>query len=118
MAFIHSESDGVVCTVHFDEPQMADASTIRRVQDELVRLVEEIQERCLLLDFGNVTLLSSSALGMLTRVHRRCKDFGRTMKLCNIAPDIQHVFQITGLKKVLEMDHDADPPGTDRGRPS
>ncbi len=110
MAFIHSESDGLVRTVHFDEREIVEASTIQRVQDELVRLVEETQERSVLLDFEKVTVLSSSALGMLTRVHRRCKDCGKTMKLCNIGPEIRHVFQVSGLNRILNMHGDSTEP--------
>jgi hypothetical protein len=54
-----------------------------------------------------VEFLSSSALGMLLRVHKRCKDFEISLKLCNLGKDIEKVFKITGLNKVLDI----GPPG-------
>jgi anti-sigma B factor antagonist len=50
-----------------------------------------------------VKFLSSSALGMLIRVHKRCKEFKITLKLCNIDKEIEKVFKITGLNKVLDI---------------
>jgi anti-anti-sigma factor len=40
---------------------------------------------------------------MLIRVHKRCKDFKIEMKLCNIDKEIEKVFKITGLNKILAI---------------
>ena len=40
---------------------------------------------------------------MLIRVHKRCKDFKIDLKLCNIDKEIEKVFKITGLNKILAI---------------
>ena len=102
-ALVRSESDGEILTVYFTEAKILDELVIRQCQDELIRMLEKTQEPNVILDFRFVKFLSSSALGMLIRVHKRCKDFKIDMKLCNIDKEIEKVFKITGLNKILEI---------------
>jgi len=100
---IRSESDGEVLTVYFTEGKILDELVIRQAQDELIRILEKTQEPTVILDFRFVKFLSSSALGMLIRVQKRCKEFKIDLKLCNIDAEILKVFKITGLNKVFEI---------------
>ncbi len=102
-SLIRSESDGEILTVYFTEAKILDELVIRQCQDELIRLLEKTQEQNVILDFRFVKFLSSSALGMLIRVQKRCKEFKINLKLCNIDKEIEKVFKITGLNKVLDI---------------
>ena len=51
--------------------------------------------------------MSSAALGMLVRVHKKCKQYGVALRLCNISPAIREVFKITALDKVFGIHPDA-----------
>jgi len=113
MPHFRSSSDGKVLWVRLSEAKILDELVIRQVQDELLRMLETTPEPAVVLDFQFVEFLSSSALGMLVRVHKRCKDLKISLKLCNIGKEIEKVFKITGLNKVLDIgpaDPD-DPPG-------
>jgi len=52
---------------------------------------------------------------MLIRVHKRCKDFKISLRLCNIDKEIEKVFKITGLNKILKISSGPpdDPPDED-----
>lgn len=102
-SLIRSESDGEILTVYFTEAKILDELVIRQCQDELIRMLEKTQEQNVILDFRFVKFLSSSALGMLIRVQKRCKEFKINLKLCNIDKEIEKVFKITGLNKVLDI---------------
>jgi len=102
-SLIRSESDGEILTVYFTEAKILDELVIRQCQDELIRMLEKTQEQNVILDFRFVKFLSSSALGMLIRVQKRCKEFKISLKLCNIDKEIEKVFKITGLNKVLDI---------------
>jgi stage II sporulation protein AA (anti-sigma F factor antagonist) len=104
---VRSESDGEILTVYFTEAKILDELVIRQVQDELIRMLEKTQEQSVILDFRFVKFLSSSALGMLIRVNKRCKEFKIALKLCNIDKEIEKVFKITGLNKILEIHADS-----------
>jgi len=112
MSSIKWRSDGEVLTVYFTEAKILDELAIRQVQDELIRMLEKTQEPTVVLDFRFVKSLASSALGMLIRVHKRCKDFKISLKLCNIDKEIEEVFKITGLNKIFQIlhTHPGDPP--------
>ena len=59
---------------------------------DLIRLLDETQDKKLLLDFTQVQFMSSAALGMLIRVHKKCRERGIALKLCSIAPQMDCVF--------------------------
>jgi anti-anti-sigma factor len=102
-SLVRSESDGEILTVYFTEAKILDELVIRQCQDELIRMLEKTQEPNVILDFRFVKFLSSSALGMLIRIQKRCKEFKITLKLCNIDKEIEKVFKITGLNKILDI---------------
>lgn len=102
-SLVRSESDGEILTVYFTEAKILDELVIRQCQDELIRMLEKTQEQNVILDFRFVKFLSSSALGMLIRVQKRCKEFKIALKLCNIDKEIEKVFKITGLNKILDI---------------
>jgi anti-anti-sigma regulatory factor len=49
--------------------------------------------------------MSSSALGMLIRINKKCVEYSITLKLCDISPDIREVFKITGTDRIFDI-HD------------
>ncbi len=65
--------------------------------------MDKSEEDKIVLDFQAVEFMSSSALGMLIRFYKRCREFKVRLKLCNISRDILEVFKITNLNKVFEI---------------
>jgi len=59
---------------------------IEQCYREIVDLLEKTEESHVLLHFGRVNFMSSSALGMLIRVQKKCKEFEIALKLSNISP--------------------------------
>ncbi len=108
MASINTSSDGEILTIYLNEPRILDELVIKQIREEIVALLSKTEERCVLMDFRQVKFLSSSALGALLRIHKKCKEFKVDLKLSNIAPDIYKVFDITGLNKVFSIHKDAD----------
>jgi len=107
MASIKAESNGDILTVYILELRLLDEITIQGVFKDIMAVLEKTQEPNLLIDFRRVNFMSSSALGMLIRVHKKCKEFKIAMKLSNISPNIREVFKITGLEKIFDIYDDA-----------
>ena len=107
MASIKSEVKGEIRVIFVDVARFVDGAVIEQCYREIVELLEKTDESCVLLHFGRVGFMSSSALGMLIRVQKKCKEFEIALKLCNISPDISEVFKITGLNKVFDIRADA-----------
>jgi anti-sigma B factor antagonist len=62
----------------------------------------------LMLDFRNVTYLSSAALTELLRIREVLKREGGHLRLCCLSCEIQRVFRITNLEKLFHIHGDED----------
>lgn len=85
-----------------DAVRLADADA-GRVEEELSRVIEESGRSRLHLDLGNVTYLTSRALGVFLRLHRRLHAIGGELTLANVQPQIYEIFEITSLTRVLDV---------------
>jgi anti-sigma B factor antagonist len=97
------EDIGDVTVVHFSDRKIVDAQLIQNIGDELNSLVEGDGRRKVLLNFGNVEYLSSTALGILISLNKKLKAFGGRLILCDIDPRIYEVFKITKLDRLLTI---------------
>jgi anti-anti-sigma factor len=107
MALLKSELKGEIRVIFVDVARFVDGEVIEQCYREIVELLEKTEETHVLLHFGRVGFMSSSALGMLIRVQKRCKEFQIALKLCDINPDIGEVFKITGLNRVFDIQPNA-----------
>lgn len=107
MTCIKSEVKGEIRVVFIDVPRLVDGAAIEQCHREIAELLDKTEEGHVLLHFGRVAFMSSAALGMLVRLHKKCKEYEISLKLCNISPDISQVFKITGLDKVFSIHADA-----------
>jgi anti-anti-sigma factor len=82
---------------------MLDEENAAAVGEHLLALVEGLQAGCLLLDFGNVAYLSSSALGLLLRLRKALHARGGRLTLCNLAPQVYEVFEVTKLHTLFDI---------------
>ncbi|MBN2577786.1 MAG: STAS domain-containing protein [Pirellulales bacterium] len=107
MALIRNELKGEIRLVIIDEARLMETATIEQCYREIADLLDKAEEGHVLIHFGRVTFMSSSALGMLIRVHKKCKEYKIALKLCNIAPTIRQVFKITAIDKILDIYDDS-----------
>jgi len=57
----------------------------------------------ILLDLGELTYISSSGLGLLVAMFRRCRQRGISLPLCGLRSDIRELFKVTRLDQVFEI---------------
>lgn len=95
---------GEVVMVTFAQSRLLDEATIQTVGREFEKLtLEAAANRKLLLNFKGVSFMSSSMLGQILRLHKKCKNDKIKLKLCGICPQVLDVFVITKLNKVLDI---------------
>ena len=97
------ETTEQLLTIHFTEAKILDEQGIEQIFRDVVSLLEKTEQRNVLLDFRMVEFMSSATLGMLIRVHKKCREFKITLKFCNISSEIFEIFDITGLDKVFSI---------------
>lgn len=107
MALIKSVLKDEIRIIFMLVPRFVDSTVIEQCYREIMDLLEKTEESHVLIHFGRVDFMSSSALGMLIRVRKKCEEFKITLKLSNISPNISEVFKITGLNKVFDIRADA-----------
>jgi anti-anti-sigma factor len=107
MPVVKTEVKGEIRIIFVDVVRLVDEAVIEQCYREIVDTLDKTEESHVLLHFGRVAFMSSSALGMLIRLKKKCKEYEIALKLSNITPDICQVFKITGLDKVFEIHADA-----------
>jgi len=100
------EDTGDVTVVHFTDKKILDEQNIQVIGEQLFSLVDELNRRKLLLNFGNVEYLSSAALGKLITLNKKVNAVNGKLVLCNIDPQIYEVFEITKLNKLFNIQKD------------
>ncbi|MFP4052612.1 MAG: STAS domain-containing protein [Phycisphaerae bacterium] len=89
--------------IKFTERKILDEITITRIGEHLHTLVAKSPEPLFVLEFHNVTHMSSSALGMLITLLKRVREKGGQLRLAGIQPAILEVFRITRLNEVFDI---------------
>jgi anti-sigma B factor antagonist len=99
--------DGI-SIIRFRSSHILEAVTIDRIASRLKELVDAAPGGRFVVDFDQVTYLSSSALGMLISLQRRVAQRKAQLKLAGIRDDVMEVFQITKLDTVFDIYKDVD----------
>ena len=99
------QNDGITEVEILDE-EILDEIVIGKLSETLFSLIEEQTPIRLMLSFSRVRHLSSSALGVLIRLHKRISESGGELRLCCIQPTIYEIFKITKLNKVFQIYED------------
>jgi len=89
-------------------PAKLDADGARHVGDELVEYVQNHPRTRLLINFQNITYLSSAALSELLRVNEAAKANNAVVQLCGLSQEVHKVFEVTQLAKVFKVNPDED----------
>ena len=85
-----------------------DADGSKDFGDNVIRYIETHPGVRLLLNFQNITYLSSAALSELLRVNDTAKTEKVAVQLCGLSHEIHKVFEITKLGDVFHIDPEED----------
>ena len=97
-----TETDGVTIALLTNQ-RILDELSISQIGNDLTEIVEKADNPKIVINFSKVTNMSSSALGMLITLHKRTREAGGELRLCNIQPTIQEVFKITRLDEIFQI---------------
>ncbi len=101
-----NEVDGIK-VVRFHDRQLFDERTVREIADEIAAaLPNDGSPIRLVVDFSDVSLMSSTFLGKLILLQRRIDGTSGRMRLCEMSPIIQQVFRTSNLDRLFKIDRD------------
>lgn len=83
-----------------------DARQVPQVQQEFDALLTA-GARYIILDLGDVTFISSSALAVLVQGLRRCRERNGELLLCSLQEPVRTIFELTHMDQALRIFPDA-----------
>jgi len=89
--------------ITFNDKSIVEEHQIKKLEDAIVPIINKNSDGELILNFCHVTLMSSSVLGLLVKIHKKVCELGGRLKLLNVNPNIYKVFKITQLTKVFDI---------------
>ena len=95
-----------VTIVSFRSASIIDLPSVESIGRDLYALVDEQAKRRIVLDFAAVKFLSSQMLGVLISLQKKSKAIKGRVVLSGLRPELQKVFKITKLDKILEFASD------------
>ena len=94
---IQKWSDDIMVVDLNDEPQLT---------EDLKAVAAQFKDNCncdVILDFGQVEIITSSTLSALLKMRKMLADCERRLIFCNCSAAIRGVFKVTGLDEVFEF---------------
>ena len=92
-----------VTHVQFVDQKILDEGKIAKLRESLEPVIEKNGDGRILLDFVNVEFMTSAMLGLLVRLNKKVRERGGGLGLCNVAPSIRKVFEITQLTQIFDI---------------
>lgn len=106
MATLLNRTEGDVLIIYFQDVRIIDESRIQALGQEMNDLVNSTNNKLVILNFQNVSFMSSAMIGKLIQFGKKCKSTDVTLRLCNINENVGEVFKLMKLEKVFQMDKD------------
>ena len=92
-----------VTFVTFTEERIVDDEQISKLKESLEPVIEKNENKKLLLNFSNVSFMTSAFLGLLVRIHKKVRELNGRLQLSNLDPDLYKIFEITQLTKIFDI---------------
>lgn len=105
---INSYAKDGILTIQFLAPRILDETQLDETARSVLTLLDQTNEEKVILDFKPVQFMSSSMLGKLVLINKKCKEFKVKLKLSSISPEIRPVFKLTKLDKVFDIESDEE----------
>ena len=90
--------------VEITTPSLMEPMELDALAADLYRLVDEQDGRRLLVDFGKVQYISSQAIGILAKLHKKTAALkGGLLVLCNLSPRLLELLKIVRFDKLIAI---------------
>ena len=98
--------EGDVLVVELIDPKLFDTTTVTKLQDELLRLVDAERPSKAIVDFGRVVHCSTAVINGLLRAKKRVMADGGQLKLCGMTAGIRDAYKMLNLDGTVFQIHD------------
>ena len=106
MATLLTRNNDGVLLAYFQDVRIIDESRITSLGQELTELINNPENTKIILNFHNVSFMSSAMIGKLVLFGKKCKTAKVALRLSNINENVEEVFNLMKLGKVFAIDKD------------
>lgn len=75
-----------------------DHDSAAKIRSQVDAMAQSLKPRVLCLDFGGVSFMDSSGVGLVMGRYRRMKLLGGGLKVCNYSDNVYRIFAMSGLE--------------------
>ena len=75
------------------------------IRNEIDLAVESCRPENLILDFGEVTFMDSSGIGVIIGRSKQIQARGGKVMIIRVKPQVDKVLEVSGLKKIMDCSH-------------
>ena len=108
MATLLTRKQDDVLVAYFQDVRIIDETRIQSLGQELNDLVNNSDNRKIILNFQNVSFMSSAMIGKLIQFAKKCTSVDVKLRFCNINDNVEEVFKLMKLEKVFAIDADEE----------
>ena len=105
-ALVRFQASDQVTVGTIEGTTVLDGMNVTGFGDRVIEYVKDKSGLHLLLDFDNITYMSSAGLTELLRINHALGASKGSIRLCNLSCDIRKVFQITNLDRLFAIHED------------
>lgn len=77
-----------------------------KIRDEIDAAIEHHRPACLILDFGGVSFMDSSGIGLVMGRYKLMKSIGGIVRVENTPKPLRRVMKLSGLYNLAQFDDD------------
>lgn len=108
MSTIDTRIEAGILLIYLQDVRIIDERRITALGQELNELLHETESKRIVLNFQNVSFMSSAMIGKLVEFNKRCGAAGVKLRLCDIGENVSEVFSLMRLDKVFKIDADEE----------
>jgi anti-sigma B factor antagonist len=101
---IEEKSNGVVIKLKGNITGIPDASEFN---NSIKRLLDE-NKKNIVIDFGNISYVNSTGLGIILRGYKAVKNAGGDIKMASLNEQMNNLLEITKLNTIIDFYNNAD----------
>ena len=80
-----------------------DHHTAKRLREEIDEKIEQMLPEVLVLDFGGVTFMDSSGIGLVMGRYNAMQQIGGSVKVINTTAHIKKIMRLSGLERLVTL---------------
>lgn len=103
MATLLTRIQDDILIAYFQDVRIIDETRIASLGQEMMELVTSGNHDRIVLNFKNVSFMSSAMIGKLILFGKKCKATKIQLRMCDINENVQEVFDLMKLEKVFQV---------------